>query len=79
MSDIILKPIGFVKTKAVGNEIRDRDNVSQIVFRRDLVEALEGIEGFSHLFVIFWMIRSKISRFGIAGIFVHILAERLVP
>ncbi len=50
-----LKPIGYVKTKAVGNEIRNKQNVSQIVLHRDLVEALEGIEDFSHLFVIFWM------------------------
>lgn len=50
-----LKPIGFVKTKAVGKEVRDRSNVSEIVFRGDLVEALDGIEDFSHLFVIFWM------------------------
>jgi len=52
---IELKPIGFVKTKAVGKEVRDKGNVSEIVFREDLAEALDGLEGFSHLFVIFWM------------------------
>jgi len=52
---IELKPIGFVKTKAVGKEVRDKGKVSKIVFREDLVEALDGIEDFSHLFVIFWM------------------------
>ncbi len=52
---IALKPIGFVKTKAVGKEVRDKGNVSEIVFREDLAEALDGIEDFSHLFVIFWM------------------------
>ncbi len=52
---IELKPIGFVKTKAVGNEVRDKSNVSEIVLREDLAEALDGIEDFSHLFVIFWM------------------------
>jgi tRNA-Thr(GGU) m(6)t(6)A37 methyltransferase TsaA len=52
---IELKPIGFVKTKAVGKEVRDKGNVSEIVFSEDLAEALDGIEGFSHLFVIFWM------------------------
>jgi len=58
MSDvgkIELKPIGFVKTNAVGKEVRDKGNVSDIVFREELAEALKGIEGFSHLFVIFWM------------------------
>ncbi len=52
---IELKPIGFVKTKAVGNEVRDRSNISQIVLRQDLAQALNGIQDFSHLFVIFWM------------------------
>jgi tRNA-Thr(GGU) m(6)t(6)A37 methyltransferase TsaA len=52
---IELKPIGFVKTKAVGKEVRDRSNVSEIILREDLAEALKGIEDFSHLFVIFWM------------------------
>ena len=52
---IELKPIGFVKTKAVGKEVRDRSNVSEIILRQDLAEALDGIEDFSHLFVIFWM------------------------
>lgn len=52
---IELKPIGFVKTKAVGKEVRDKGNVSEIVFREDLAEALDGIEYFSHFFVIFWM------------------------
>ena len=50
---ILLKPIGLVKTKAVGRDIRDRKNVSEIIFREDLAEALEGIEEFSHVFVIF--------------------------
>jgi len=52
---IELKPIGFVRTEAVGKEVKDRRNVSEIVLRKDLVEALDGIEDFSHLFVIFWM------------------------
>lgn len=58
---IDLKPIGFVKTEAVGREIRDANLISQIVFREELTEALEGIQGFSHLFVIFWLdkIRAK--------------------
>ncbi len=52
---IEFKPIGFVKTKAVGKEVRDKGNVSEIVFSEGLAEALDGIEDFSHLFVIFWM------------------------
>jgi tRNA-Thr(GGU) m(6)t(6)A37 methyltransferase TsaA len=52
---IALKPIGFVKTKAIAKEVRDKGNVSEIVFSEGLAEALDGIEDFSHLFVIFWM------------------------
>ena len=52
---IELKSVGFVKTKVVGKEIRKKSNVSKIIIRQDLTEALDGIEDFSHLFVIFWM------------------------
>ena len=54
-SKINLEPVGFVKTKAVGKEVRDKNIISQIVFREELTEALEGIQDFSHLFVLFWM------------------------
>ena len=53
--DICLEPVGFVKTKAVGNEVRDKKVISQIIFREDLTEALTGVEDFSHLFVLFWL------------------------
>jgi len=52
---IELKPIGFVKTKAIGKEVRDKRNISEIVFHQNLKEALDGLSEFSHLFVIFWM------------------------
>jgi len=54
-SKICLEPIGFVKTKAVGKEVRDKKVVSQIIFREDLSKALTGVEEFSHLFVLFWL------------------------
>ena len=57
MVGIGLEPIGYVATKAVGREVRDRSNISEIVLDPDLVKALEGIEDFSHIFVIFWMHR----------------------
>ena len=52
---IELKTIGFVKTEAGREELKDKGSGSQIVFRKDLAEALEGIEDFSHLFVIYWI------------------------
>ncbi|PVX27085.1 MAG: tRNA (N6-threonylcarbamoyladenosine(37)-N6)-methyltransferase TrmO [Candidatus Bathyarchaeum sp.] len=54
-SEIRLGPIGFVRTEAVGKEVRDKKVVSQIVFREEYTEALEGVEEFSHLFVLFWL------------------------
>ena len=52
---IMLKPIGFVKTKAIGKEVRNKCNISQIVLHQNLKEALDGLSEFSHLLVIFWM------------------------
>ncbi|MCW4015261.1 MAG: tRNA (N6-threonylcarbamoyladenosine(37)-N6)-methyltransferase TrmO [Candidatus Bathyarchaeota archaeon] len=54
-SKACVEPVGFVKTDAVGTEVRDKNVVSQIVFREELTEALEGVEEFSHLFVLFWL------------------------
>ena len=52
---IVLTPIGYVKTEAVGDEVKDKSRISKIVLRDELVEALDGITGFSHLFVLFWL------------------------
>jgi tRNA-Thr(GGU) m(6)t(6)A37 methyltransferase TsaA len=55
LSKINLEPVGFVKTEAVGKEVRDKNMISQLIFREELTEALEGVEDFSHLFVLFWL------------------------
>jgi tRNA-Thr(GGU) m(6)t(6)A37 methyltransferase TsaA len=52
---ITLTPIGYVKTDAVGNEVKDKKRTSKIVLKSELVEALDGVEGFSHVFVLFWL------------------------
>jgi len=52
---ILLKPVGFVRTEAIGDEVKDKTRISQIVLRDELAEALEGIGDFSHLFVLFWL------------------------
>jgi tRNA (adenine37-N6)-methyltransferase len=52
---ISLSPIGYVKTEAVGDEVKAKSRVSQIVINEELVQALEGISEFSHVFVIFFM------------------------
>ena len=53
--NVCLVPVGFVQTDAVGKEVRNKNVVSKIVFREELSEALEGVEEFSHLFVLFWL------------------------
>jgi len=67
--NICLKPVGFVKTDAVGHKVRDKKVISQIVFREELAEALEGIEEFSHMFILFWL--NKISDQGRKKMKVH--------
>ena len=52
---IVLNPIGYVKTSAVGDEVKDKSLLSQIVLHPELVEGLSGISSFSHLFVLFYL------------------------
>lgn len=52
---ITMEPIGFVRTTAVGDEVKDKSRLSEIVLRKEMVDALEGITGFSHYFVLFWL------------------------
>jgi tRNA-Thr(GGU) m(6)t(6)A37 methyltransferase TsaA len=53
--EIVLKPIGVVKTTAIGDEVRDKTRTSQLVISKELTTALDGVDGFSHLFVLFWL------------------------
>jgi len=63
--DIRLKPIGYVKTDADEDRIREdrKGVVSEIVLSEGLSKALDGIEDFSHLFILFYMHKaiSKLS------------------
>jgi tRNA-Thr(GGU) m(6)t(6)A37 methyltransferase TsaA len=52
---IVLKPIGVIRTTAISNEVRDKTRTSQVVIRKELTTALNGVDGFSHLFVIFML------------------------
>ncbi len=58
----VLNPIGFVKTDAVGDEVKDKSRISQIIINDNLAQALEGIDGFSHVFVIFWMSQIPVDK-----------------
>lgn len=51
----IVKPIGFVKRRDDNEDVKDRDLISEIIVSADLTKALDGLEEFSHVFIIFWM------------------------
>jgi len=54
---IEVHPIGVVKRQHSDEDINDRELVSKIVIGKEYVEGLNGIEDWSHLYVIFWMHR----------------------
>jgi tRNA-Thr(GGU) m(6)t(6)A37 methyltransferase TsaA len=55
LEKIEMKPIGFVQRTSSKENDKDRSLISKVVFNQTLVTALEGIEEFSHLFILFWM------------------------
>ena len=55
LEKIVLNPIGYVKTIAVGEEVKDKASISQIILREELTDGLDGLSGFSHLFVLFYL------------------------
>jgi len=55
LSEIRLKPIGYVHRKSKLEDVRDRRLVSKIVIGKNLTKALEGVEDFSHLFILYYM------------------------
>jgi tRNA-Thr(GGU) m(6)t(6)A37 methyltransferase TsaA len=52
---ITMKPVGYVKTKAVGNEVKNKQLTSEIVVQPELISGLDGITEYSHLYVLFWL------------------------
>jgi len=57
LKKIEIMPIGFVKRTSCNEDVRDKSLVSKIVLRKSLAKGLDGVEEFSHVFVIFWMHR----------------------
>ncbi|MCW3998802.1 MAG: tRNA (N6-threonylcarbamoyladenosine(37)-N6)-methyltransferase TrmO [Candidatus Bathyarchaeota archaeon] len=51
---IILHPIGYVKTAASKEEVKSSSVTSQLVLQPQLSMALRGLEGFSHIYVLFY-------------------------
>jgi tRNA-Thr(GGU) m(6)t(6)A37 methyltransferase TsaA len=55
LKKIQIKPIGFVKRTSSDENFRDKSLVSKIMLKKDLAKALDGVEEFSHVFIIYWM------------------------
>ena len=54
---IEMRPIGFVSRASPGENERDRSLIAKVVLNEDLAPALDGIEEWSHIYVIFWLNR----------------------
>ncbi len=60
MEEINLKPIGFVK-----NNIKEKrfgnfsDEISEIIVDEKFTEALNGIDDYSHVIIVYWMDKVK--------------------
>jgi len=55
IKEIKLEPIGYVKRKIRNENVRDRSLTAQVVIKPEYLKALNGIEDYSHLFIIFYM------------------------
>ncbi len=52
---IEMRPIGFVSRTSADEDILDRSLVSRVVLDRSLAPTLDGIQDYSHVFVIYWL------------------------
>ena len=59
LKSIQIDPIGFVERTSVDEDNKNRKLISKIIIKESLTKALDGIEDFSHIYVIFWMDKFK--------------------
>jgi tRNA-Thr(GGU) m(6)t(6)A37 methyltransferase TsaA len=58
---VTLKPIGIVRNKLKKREHRDvKSTVSEIEIKPELTEALDNLDDFSHLVIIYYMHKSRL-------------------
>ena len=62
LKSIRLKPIGFVRTEADLEDLKHRSARSEIIVNKKLRRGLDGIGGFSHIFVLYWMHKASKSQ-----------------
>lgn len=63
MNDIQIKAIGTVERISANEKNKDRRLISKIIINKELTKALDGIEDFSHIYVIFWMHQVKETKY----------------
>jgi len=75
-----VKAIGIVRNgiKEMPPDRRDwwQDTVSEIVIDNNLAEALDGLEGFSHIIVLYWMHRLTPGKMPLK---VHPMGKKEIP
>lgn len=60
MENITLKPIGFVKNKVKEPRFGNfAEEVSEIIVDEKFTDALNGIEDYSHVIIVYWMDKIK--------------------
>ena len=52
MNTIEINPIGFVKRKSREENDKNRSLISKIIINENLTNALDGIDDFSHIYII---------------------------
>ncbi len=69
VNKIEVEPIGFVKRTSRDEDVKDRRLISRVVLKNELADGLDGVEEFSHVFIIFWL--HKISDYEKTVLKVH--------
>ncbi len=66
MDEIKLRPVGVIRTNASEDEIRSREGTRDGVVEifESFEEALEGLEGFSHIYIVSYFNRLKPEQIG---------------
>ncbi len=60
MKEIILRPVGFVKNNIEKPRFGNfADEISEIIVDEKFTDALNGIEDYSHVIIVYWMDKVK--------------------
>ncbi len=65
--EIIFRPIGYVRTELSDEEVKERgyEAISTIEILPEYEEGLDGIDGFSHLIVLFYIHKLRPDQIGV--------------